>query len=269
MHATRTIDQPTSSPVVRVEHVDFSWDGNEVLRDCNLEVAPGQFLGLLGPNGGGKTTLLRLILGELVPQGGRVLVFGREAHRLGRQRRLIGYVPQRERAEVNFPATALDTVVMGTFSALGFGRRVGRAQREAALHTLDLLGLAEVADKPLRELSGGQQQRVFVARALVARPRLLLLDEPTVGIDVAGQESFFEQLHRLQEEMGLTVIMATHDMDHIRHVADWLACISREVHWHGPAETISREELQEACELGAYDEHVRIYHLGEGDRGTG
>ena len=258
----------SSSPVVQVEHVDFAWDGNEVLRDCNLEVTEGQFLGLLGPNGGGKTTLLRLILGELVPQRGRVLVFGKEAHRLGRGRHLIGYVPQRERAEVNFPATALDTVVMGTFSSLGFGRRVRRAQREAALRILDRLGLAEVGHKPLRELSGGQQQRVFVARALVAQPRLLLLDEPTVGIDIAGQESFYQQLHQLQAEMGLTVIMVTHDMDHIRHVADWLACVFREIHWHGPAETISREELQEACELGAYDEHVRTFHLREGERGT-
>lgn len=252
-----------SSLVVQVEHADFAWDGNEVLRDCNLQVQAGQFLGLLGPNGGGKTTLLRLILGELVPDRGRVLVFGREAHRLGPLRRRLGYVPQRERAEVNFPATALDTVVMGTFSSLGYGRRVTRAQREAALRILELMGIPEVADKPLRQLSGGQQQRVFVARALVNRPELLLVDEPTVGMDVGGQESFFEQLEKLQRELQMTVIMATHDMDHIRHVASWLACVSRQIYWHGPSEELTEEELHAACELGAYHRHVEMYHAGE------
>jgi zinc transport system ATP-binding protein len=252
-----------SRVIVQVEHADFSWDGNEVLHDCNLEVRAGQFLGLLGPNGGGKTTLIRLILGELVPDQGRVLVFGREAHRLGPERRLIGYVPQRERAEVNFPATALDTVVMGTFSGLGFGRRVHRAQREAARRILELMGIPDVADQPLRQLSSGQQQRVFVARALVNRPELLLVDEPTVGMDVGGQESFFEELHALQEEMRMTVIMATHDIDHIRHVAGWLACVSRQIYWHGPSEELTKDELHVACELGAYDRHVGMYHVGE------
>ena len=254
------------APVVSVEGVDFAWDGNQVLADCNLEVQAGQFLGLLGPNGGGKTTLIRLMLGELVPDRGRVLVFGRDAHRLGRDRKLVGYVPQRERAEANFPATALDAVIMGTFAGLGYGRRVHQAQREAALRILDLMGIASVAHKPLRQLSGGQQQRVFVARALVSRPQLLLVDEPTVGMDVSGQESFFEELEALQRELKMTVVMATHDMDHIRHVASWLACVSREIHWHSPSEDVTEEELHAACELGAYHKHVEEFHVGEKDK---
>ncbi len=253
----------SAAPVVQVDHVDFAWDGAEVLADCNLEVLAGQFLGLLGPNGGGKTTLIRLILGELVPDRGQVLVLGREAHRLGRERRLVGYVPQRERAEANFPATALDTVVMGTFSSLGYGRRVGHAQREAAVRILELMGIPHVADKPLRQLSGGQQQRVFVARALVSQPRLLLVDEPTVGMDVGGQESFFKELKALQEELQMTVVMATHDMGHIRHVASWLACVSRQIHWHRPSEELTEEELDQACELGAYHRHVKTHHGGQ------
>jgi zinc transport system ATP-binding protein len=152
---------------------------------------------------------------------------------------------------------------MGTFSALGYGRRVHRAQREAAMRILELMGIPQVADKPLRQLSGGQQQRVFVARALVSRPQLLLVDEPTVGMDVSGQESFFEQLEALQQEMGLTVIMATHDMDHIRHVAGWLACVNRHIHWHGSSDELTEEELDAACELGAYHRHVEAYHVGE------
>ncbi|HEY3398247.1 MAG TPA: ATP-binding cassette domain-containing protein [Armatimonadota bacterium] len=258
--------QPTpdnSAPVVvSVEHVDFAWDAALVLHDCNLEVREGQFLGLLGPNGGGKTTLIRLILGELVPGRGRVSVLGQEASRLGARRRLVGYVPQRERAEISFPATALDAVVMGTFAGLGWGRRVTHTQREAALHTLERLGIPEVAHKPLRELSGGQQQRVFVARALVSSPRLLLLDEPTVGMDVAGQESFFEQLHSLQDGTDLTIIMSTHDMDAIRHIAGWLACVSHSIHWHGEALSLSEEELSSACELDRVHRHMEIFHPG-------
>lgn len=254
--------------VVQVEHVNFSWQDKPVLVDCSLEVGKGVFLGLLGPNGGGKTTLLRLILGELVPYSGRVVTLDTEAHCLGRRRHLIGYVPQRERAELNFPATALDAVVMGTFATLGWGRRTGRTQREQALHTLDRLGLAEVAHQPLRELSGGQQQRVFVARAMVSLPQLLLLDEPTVGMDVAAQELFFERLRALQKERGLTVIMATHDMEHTRHVADWIACISQQIHWHEPSETVTEEALEAACELRAFHDHVRLYHSGDNQGGN-
>lgn len=263
MSAEQPAELSVPEPVVQVEQVNFAWQDNPVLVDCNLEVGEGVFLGLLGPNGGGKTTLLRLILGELIPDSGRVLTLGREAYHLGRRRHLIGYVPQREWAEFNFPATALDVVVMGTFSTLGWGRRTGKTQREQALHTMDRLGLAETASKPLRELSGGQQQRVLVARAMVSYPRLLLLDEPTASMDVAGQEFFFERLGALQEEMGLTVIMATHDMEHIRHVADWLACVSQHIHWHEPSEAVSEEALTAACELRAFHHHVRTYHRGD------
>jgi zinc transport system ATP-binding protein len=257
-----------SEYLVQVEHAAFSWQETQVLVDCDLEVGEGVFLGLIGPNGGGKTTMLRLILGELTPEAGRVIVLGRDAHRLGNRRKLIGYVPQRERAEFNFPATALDAVVMGTFASLGWGRRVGLAQREQALHTMDLLGLAPLADKPLRQLSGGQQQRILVARALVSHPRLLLLDEPTVGMDVSAQEAFFEQLGALQRELGLTVIMSTHDMEHIRTVADSLACINHSIHWHGKAEALTGETLEAVCELGAFHRHVEAYHAAEGEEKT-
>ena len=255
--------QPEAEYLVRVEHVGFSWQEQPVLADCDLLVGPGVFLGLIGPNGGGKTTLLRLILGERTPEHGQVFVFGHEARRLGSRRRLIGYVPQRERAEFNFPATALDTVVMGTFAPLGWGRRVGAEQRTQALHTMDLLGIADLAPKPLRQLSGGQQQRVLVARALVANPRLMLLDEPTVGMDVGAQEAFFEQLGTLQRQLRLTIIMSTHDMEHIRTVADSLACINHSIHWHGKTEALTGADFDAVCELGAFHRHVETYHAEE------
>jgi zinc transport system ATP-binding protein len=263
MTAQGALQPDDAVPVVRVSHVDFSWQDSPVLTDCDLEVGPGVFLGLIGPNGGGKTTLLRLILGELLPDRGEVWVLGHDARRLGRHRHLLGYVPQRERADFSFPATALDTVVMGTFAPLGWGRRVGRAQREQARHTMDLLGIADLGDKPLRELSGGQQQRVMVARALVSEPRLLLLDEPTVGMDVGAIEFFFNRLGELQRQLQLTVIMSTHDMEHIRVVADSLACINHTIHWHGRSEALTGETLEAVCELGAFHRHVEVYHAEE------
>jgi len=246
--------------VVLVEQVSFAWQGTPVLEDCTLAVDRGHFLGLLGPNGGGKTTLLRLILGEMPPARGQVLVFGEPAHRLGAGRRRLGYVPQRERSELLFPATALDAVLMGTFASLGWGRRPGRRQHEQALAALDRLGIADLAAQHLRELSGGQQQRVFVARALAGSPELLLLDEPTVGMDVSAIESFFVRLRDLQETQGLTIIMATHDLEHIRSVADRLACIGGRIHWHGRTEALSGADLEAACELDAFHRHVRAYH---------
>lgn len=255
--------RPEEEPVVHVSHVDFAWQDVPVLTDCDLEVGAGVFLGLIGPNGGGKSTLLRLILGELQPDRGHITVLGHDARHMGKYRHLIGYVPQRERADFNFPATALDTVIMGTFAALGWGRRVGGKEREQALHTMDLLGLADLARKPLRQLSGGQQQRVLVARALVSNPRLLLLDEPTVGMDVGAIEFFFARLGELQRQRKLTVIMSTHDMEHIRVVADSLACINHTIHWHGRSETLTGEALEEVCELGAFHRHVETYHAEE------
>jgi zinc transport system ATP-binding protein len=257
------VAQTEAVPVVRVEHVDFSWQDTLVLRDCDLEVTAGVFLGLIGPNGGGKSTLLRLILGELAPDRGHITVLGHDARRLGTYRRLIGYVPQRERTDFNFPATALDAVVMGTFAPLGWGRRVGREQREQALHTMDLLGLVDLADKPLQQLSGGQQQRVLVARALVSSPRLVLLDEPTVGMDVGAIEFFFARLGELQRQLQLTVIMSSHDLEHIRIVADSLACINHTIHWHGRSEALTGETLEAVCELGAFHRHIETYHADE------
>ncbi len=254
--------------VISVQHVDFAYDGRPVLEDCSLEVTAGEFLGLIGPNGGGKTTLLRLMLGELSPRAGSVSIFGLPATELGRRRSLIGYVPQRETLDWDFPATALDVVVMGAFGSLGIGRRVGQDVREQGRRVLKMLGVPDIADRPISKLSGGQQQRIFVARALIAQPRLLLLDEPTTGVDIGGIEAFFSQIRELKQRLDLTVIMASHDVQHLRHVADKLACIRRSIHWHERADAISDERLtsvEDICELDAYLTHRRTYHRSEGE----
>jgi len=257
------------APIVEVEHLDFAWqNGNMVLQDVNLQVPPGVILGVIGPNGGGKTTLLRLILGELTPTRGRVLVFGTPATRLGKKRSAVGYMEQRSELDRGFPVTVAEVVVMGLFAHIGLGRRVGRWAREKALATLDQVGMAEYATRPMAKLSVGQQQRVLIARALVGDPRLLLLDEPTAGVDVGGQESFFEMLLRLRDVLGLTIIMVTHDLPQIGHYADRLACLCRTIHWHERADRVTPEEIRDAvsCELDEFLAFGRRLAGGEHDR---
>ncbi len=246
--------------VVRLEGVYFAWRDEEwVLEDLTLAVPKQTFLGIIGPNGGGKTTLLRLILGELEPTRGRVEVFGRPASRLGRLRSRIGYLPQRTRVPRRFPATVIEVVLMGLFPRIGLGRRVGRWAREKAMQMLELVGMGELADSPVGNLSGGQQQRVFIARALVSEPELLLLDEPTAGVDTGGQEAFFELLARLRDELGLTIVMVTHDLLQIGKYADALACLCRTIHWHARADQVSEEEIRDAitCELDEFLQYGR------------
>ena len=248
---------PAGAPdiVVQASGVSFAWvDEQWVLDGVDLIVERGTFLGIVGPNGGGKTTLVRLITAELLPTRGHVLVFGEEAAHLGPRRSLIGYLPQRVAIPTDFPVTALEVVMMGGYSKLGLFRRVPRSLRDKAMVNLGKVGMERYAARPIGKLSAGQQQRVLIARALVNEPQLLLLDEPTVGVDTGGQASFFALLRSLGQEMGLTIIMVTHDLLQVGHYADRLACLNRKVHWHQRANQVGEEEIRDAlsCELGDF-----------------
>jgi zinc transport system ATP-binding protein len=267
---SRTIEEP---PVVVVENLDFAWqNGVEVLRNVNLVVPRGVFLGVIGPNGGGKTTFLRLILGELAPTHGQVTVFGTPATRLGNKRAAIGYMQQRCEIDRSFPATAIEVVLMGLFARIGLGRRVGRWARERAMTMLERTGMAEYANRPISKLSVGQQQRVLMARALVSEPQLLLLDEPTASVDTGGQEAFLEMLAQLRREMRLTIIMVTHDLLNIGHYADRLACLCRTIHWHQRSDEVTEDEIRDAvtCELDDFLAYGRRLAKGveSGDHST-
>ncbi|MCX7597529.1 MAG: metal ABC transporter ATP-binding protein [Armatimonadetes bacterium] len=260
----------------------FAWGpGRIALENVNLTVPRGTFLGIIGPNGGGKTTLVRLILGDLVPTAGEIRVFGVPPSRLGRRRASIGYLPQKPTLARDFPVTAIEAVMMAGFARLGPLRRVPKWLREKALQTLAVVGMEADADRLVGRLSGGQQQRVLIARALVNDPELLLLDEPTIGVDTGGQAAFFELLLRLREQMALTIVMVTHDLLQIGRYAERLACLNRTIHWHERADTVTEEEIRGAvsCELDeflAYERRVaggRIVGSGDTDHappiGTG
>jgi zinc transport system ATP-binding protein len=232
--------------VLDVEGVSFRRNGRSVLRNVSFSIQEHELVGLIGPNGGGKTTLLQVILGVLRPEGGRVGVFGKDPLQLGRERSQIGYVAQARAFDRSFPARAKDVVLMGTFGGLGPLHYPGSEEREHALATLAEVGMREKADRPIGRLSGGEQQRVFIAQALVSRPRLLILDEPTAGVDPEREDALLHLLVRLKRESKLTILMVSHNVSLIRAHTDRILCLNRELFFSGSAGELSDRIIAEA-----------------------
>ncbi|MDR7452208.1 MAG: metal ABC transporter ATP-binding protein [Armatimonadota bacterium] len=216
-----------------------------VLEGVTLRIGRGDFLGIIGPNGAGKTTLLRVMLGLLTPSCGHVTLFGTDVRRFRAWYR-IGYVPQRPVAERRFPASVFEVVMSGCSARVGPGHRYGVAEREAALQALETVGMAGVRDRVIGRLSPGQQQRVFIARALVHRPELLILDEPTVGVDVDAQEQFYALLRHLNRQLHTTLVLVSHDITVVAREVTRLACLNRSLVFHGdPAEAMRSGALEQ------------------------
>jgi len=224
-------DRPLSDLIIQIADLDFAYNGQRVLEDVNLEVWEGDFIAMIGPNGGGKTTLLRLMLGLLKPERGRIRVMGEPATRVSHH---IGYVPQDVHINRSFPITAMDVVLMGKLAPGKRWSKNAQQDRRDALEALDRIDMAGLAHRRIGELSGGQRQRVFIARALVTRPRLLLLDEPTASIDSKGQTDFFRLLKRLNRD--ITIIVVSHDLLVISTYVKSVACVNRRLHYHRQAE---------------------------------
>jgi ABC-type Mn2+/Zn2+ transport system ATPase subunit len=238
----------TETPVVRIAGATVARDGRVVLEDIRFDVAAGAFVGIIGPNGAGKTTLLRAILGLVPLAAGRIDVFGRPAAERAREGDGVGYVPQRHAFPPDFPANALDVVRLGRLHR-SEGRR---EERRAAEQALERAGIADLAGRPVGRLSGGEQRRVTLAQAICASSRLLILDEPTVGLDLPAEQDFYGLVRRLQDELGLAVIAVSHDLLALAGEADHLVCINRRMHVHGqPEDVIHSHALREAyaCEF--------------------
>ena len=226
--------------IAEVEHVCFSYGTERILDEVTLRVRQGDFLGVIGPNGSGKTTLLRVLLGSLRPSPGRVRLFGAEIREF-RDWHRIGYVPQKAVAfESRFPATVFEVVVSGRCGRAGLGRRFDAADRDASLWALETVGMAPYRDRLIGRLSAGQQQRVFIARALANAPDLLVLDEPTVGVDIDAQEQFYSLLRRLNRDLGTTLVLVSHDIGVVAAEVTQLACLNRTLIFHGPPEDAIR-----------------------------
>ncbi|MFH1742106.1 MAG: metal ABC transporter ATP-binding protein [bacterium] len=229
-------------PVVSFENVNFAFDGLPVLEQANLTVGQNELMCIVGPNGGGKTTLLKLILGILQPQTGTVRVFGDTPERA---RRRVGYMPQHVHYDPQFPVTALDIVLMGRLGQAGlpglFGWH-GRANREVALEALREVEMVDLADRPFSALSGGQRQRVLIARALSCQPQLLLLDEPTANVDPRAEERLFDILRALNQRM--TILIVSHDLGFVPEVVKSVICVNRRVVVH-PTSDITGEVIKD------------------------
>lgn len=247
-----------TTPAVLVEGVSASYRRQPALHDVSFRVPHGSFAALIGPNGAGKSTLLKVLLGLQAPDEGRVEVLGAPPGDAGPG---IGYVPQRVVLPRGFPISALEVVLMGRYRLIGPGRRPGREDRERAWDALAQVQMSEAADRRFQDLSGGQQQRVLIARALAGDPTLLLLDEPTAGLDSGARARFYAMVCDLQHARGLTLLCATHDLDVVGDHADHLILLDRTVLLQGsPAEVLESGVLGRAYPVPVDHHHGPPHH---------
>lgn len=217
-------------------------EGHILLDNVFLELDEGDFLGLIGPNGGGKSTLLKVILGLVKPDHGEVRIFGLYPEQ---GRKHIGYMPQKTLFDSNFPVNALDVVLMGRYGQRGILRKFTEEDKEAAFDALESLGMKDHANRQIGSLSGGEQQRIFVARSLVSQPRILLLDEPTSGVDAAQECAFYELLSQLNKTKKMTIVLVSHDVTAVSKHVNKIACLNRRIFYHGSKE-LTAEEIEKA-----------------------
>jgi manganese/zinc/iron transport system ATP- binding protein len=230
-------------PVLDVHDVTVAYHRQPVLWDIDLTLAEPRLVGIVGPNGAGKSTLIKAILGLVPLASGTISIFGQPFEK---QRKLVGYVPQRESVDWDFPVSALDAVLMGTYGRLGWFRRPGAAEREWARACLEKVGLADLAGRQIGQLSGGQQQRVFLARALAQRAEIYFMDEPMAGVDAATERVIFQLLRELREQ-GKTVFVVHHDLRTVPEYFDHVVLLNLRLVASGPTETVfTPDKLQTA-----------------------
>jgi zinc transport system ATP-binding protein len=224
--------------LVKLENVWVYHDSIPVLEAINLSIETNDFLGIIGPNGGGKTTLLKVILGLIKPNRGRVTVLGMPPER---GRKHIGYISQFNLFDHDFPISVFEVVLMGRYNQSGLFRRYSEDDKKAAIAALETVEMLEYRDRQVGKLSGGEQQRVFIARALTTNPKLLLLDEPTASIDPNMQAEFYELLDKLKEDMA--IVLVSHDVSAVSIYVNEIACLNHQLFYHGSKE-VSAEELE-------------------------
>ncbi|MFW6141102.1 MAG: metal ABC transporter ATP-binding protein [Candidatus Saliniplasma sp.] len=227
---------------IEVKDVDVSYGRQTILKDVSFELEKGEFLGVIGPNGGGKTTLLKVLLGLIKPDQGEVKIFGRPVKKTSG---IVGYVPQRMNFDIQFPISVWEVVLMGRVGDIGLKPFFSEKDKRIADRSLKLVDMWEYKDKQFSKLSGGQQQRVLIARALADNPKILLLDEPTASVDEQIRTNIYELLQRLNNEKDLTIVLVSHDIGVISTYVEKIACLNKYMIYHGGDE-LTPDMLEES-----------------------
>ncbi|WP_170007688.1 metal ABC transporter ATP-binding protein [Bacillus fonticola] len=242
-----------TEPLIQVENLSYKYEQKFVLENVSFRIEKGSFVGIVGPNGSGKTTLLKLLLGLLPVQNGTIHLFGEQIQDFHNWVE-IGFVSQKANAfNSGFPATVLEVVLSGLVKKRGWFRFYTNRDREKAMETLQVVEMAEYAKQPIGELSGGQQQRVFIARALIQDPEVLILDEPTVGIDARRVDAFYSLLESLHKDYGKTLLMVTHDIGTVSRKVGEVLCLNRTLHFHGDAKEFRKLEAGDIAAIYGQD----------------
>jgi zinc transport system ATP-binding protein len=239
--------------VIKLDNVTYRYNTDLVLEDISFKADQGDLLGIIGPNGAGKTTLFCLILGLLDGYQGKIMLFNQDIRNNRKALKRIGYIPQKKNIHQGFPATVEEIVSLGALHR--------KTNNDAITLALKIVGLLEQKDRRIGELSGGQQQRVLIAKALVNEPQLLILDEPTTGIDLETQDKFYSLLRKLNSEKKITIILASHDLDAINKLANKVACINRKMTFHGDArEFFGNEQLLRSYSESSMQAHMHSHN---------
>lgn len=240
-HIRHHAPRDAGEAVLGLADVCARYGETQVLDHVNLDVRAGEFVGIVGPNGGGKSTLLRAALGLVPTTCGEARLFGVPSRRFSEFER-IGYVPQNAvHVDPRFPATAFEVVMLGRVGRRGLLRRFTSEDRSFARHAMEEVGVADLEDRLIGELSGGQRQRVFLAKALAAEPELLILDEPTTGVDPKARESFYKLLDHLNHDHHMTLVLVSHDTQAIAMVSHRLVAVNRAIVYDGPPHAFEAE----------------------------
>ncbi len=240
--------------IINVDNLSYYYDSFPALDHISFSVEKGDFLGIIGPNGAGKTTLFQCILGIMSNFSGKINLFGSDVKQNKKILQRIGYVPQKKSVEQTFPATVSEIVSLGVI-----GKDIKKESIESAIEFVEL---GSYRNKRIGELSEGQQQRVIIAKALVKQPELLILDEPTTGIDSVAQNKFYDLLTSLNKDRGITIVWSSHDMNAVEKLASKVACIDRKLFFHGESgDFFGNEERMKSYVEFAMQSHMNL-HFG-------
>ncbi|MGY3714353.1 metal ABC transporter ATP-binding protein [Sutcliffiella cohnii] len=242
--------------ILEVQNVSFIYDHQPVLEDINLKIPKGAFLALVGPNGSGKSTLLKCILNILKPRQGNIEIFGKDVRKF-KEWSKVGFVSQKANSfNSGFPATVFEIVSTGLVSKVGLLRFFQKEHKQKVMDAIKAVGMEEFKDRNIGELSGGQQQRIFIARALVSEPELLILDEPTVGVDAKNVQTFYSMLEHLNKDLNITLILVTHDVGTVTDKVTHVACLNKHIHFHGEASEFDELKTKDFSQFYGHEVHL-------------